>query len=117
MTWCMRTPLLEPEQDKQGDWHNCLCWPSIVDKPVAPGPLQKNSENMSCLRDITALTLTPAVYFLELFNGNLSPLKPNMIDEKVAMLYHKGTYLTSLLNHRHGQLLLSESAFGRENKK
>lgn len=47
---------------------------------------------MSCPYDITTFTLAPEVFFLELFNGNLSPLKPSVIDEKVAILYHEDMY-------------------------
>lgn len=47
---------------------------------------------MSCPYDITTFTLGPEVSFLELFNGNPRPLKSNIIDEKVAMLYREDMY-------------------------
>lgn len=45
-------------------------------------------------------------------------LQPHVVDEKVAVLCHQGRMLTSpsAPNHRHGQLLLSESASSQENK-
>lgn len=85
--------LAGPVQAKQNVTHTAVYTGHQHRQTLAQNPFWKKTENMLCLCDITTLTLAPAVCFLELFNGNSSPLKPNVIDGEVAVLHRKRTYV------------------------